>query len=194
MMLRIVPNIVLNQTVNIRALGWLDGKRAETRSNFPANFQYVDLRGFTDGDLARAIAEERDTYDYLARHNFSQLAIDEVDRNSLLSSIVPMIDFGVGAAVIALSALGCVPVTSCRGPTLGMRPHSQPAPMIVFYARPQQVRLLMQAVIEANCQIVNNDAKLEVYADDVRKLHHFAVALGGLLPVPRTRQYPLTEL
>ena len=82
-----------------------------------------------------------------------------------------MVDFGVGAAVVALSALGCVPVTSCRGPTLGAQKHSQPAPMVVFYARRIKVPALMRAVEAADCQIVNNGAKLEIYADDVRKMH-----------------------
>ena len=92
-----------------------------------------------------------------------------------------MLDFGVSAAVAAISALGCVPVTSCRGPTLGRRPHAQPAPMIVFYARKHHLERLIDAVVEANCQIVNNGAKLELYADDLRKLHQFAIVLRGLL-------------
>jgi hypothetical protein len=186
-MIRTIPNITLSCAVDLRKLGWLAGKRAATRSNFPANFQYIDLRGFADSDLERAIAEEREAYDYLMRQNFSQIAIDEVDRKSLLSSTVPMIDFGVGAAVVALSAFGCVPVTSCRGPTLGMRTHSQPAPMIVFYARPPQVSSLLEAVARANCQIINNDAKLEIYADDVRKLHQFAITLRRFLPTSNAR-------
>ena len=186
-MIRTIPNIALSHAVDVRKLGWLAGKRAATRSNFPANFQYIDLRGFTDSDLERAIAEEQQAYDYLMEHHFSQAAIDAIDQKSQLSSVVPMIDFGVGAAVVALSVFGCIPVTSCRGPTLGMRMHSQPAPMIVFYARPSQVPALIEAVVAANCQIINNDAKLEIYADDVRKLHQFAITLRQLLPVSQAR-------
>ena len=52
--------------------------------------------------------------------------------------------------------------------------------MIVFYARKRHVARLIDAVIEADCHIVNNGAKLELYADDVRKLHRFAIALRGL--------------
>ncbi len=131
----------------------------------------------TLSDLDRALAEEVDGYAALAEAQFSQVSINEVDRRHSLSSIVPMIDFGLGATVVALSALGCIPVTSCRGPTLGTQTHSQPAPMVVFYARRTKVAALMRAVEAADCQMVNNGAKLEIYADDVRKMHAFAVAI-----------------
>lgn len=135
----------------------------------------------TLADLDRALAEESDGYATLEKAGFSQASIDEIDRRQATSSIVPMVDFGVGAAVVALSALGCVPVTSCRGPTLGAQKHSQPAPMVVFYARSIRVPALMQVVESADCQIVNNGAKLEIYADDVRKMHKLALAIRVLI-------------
>jgi hypothetical protein len=54
--------------------------------------------------------------------------------------------------------------------------------MIVFYARKAQVPLLIAAVTEADCQIVNNGAKVEIYADNVRKMHRLAVSLRQRLP------------
>ena len=176
-MMRLIPNVVQNRSIDAKQLGWVAGRRAETRSNFPANFQYVDLRGFSVEDVDRAVDEELEAYAYLEVNGFSQQAIDAVDRGWASSLIAPMLDFGVAAAVVALSALGCVPVTSCRGPTLGLRPHSQPAPMIVFYARRAHVAPLIEAVSEADCQAVNNHAKAEIYSDDVRKMHRFALAL-----------------
>jgi len=176
-LLRLVPNIIHARKVDLAKLGWMSGKRATTRTNFPANFQYVDLRGLTLADLDRSLAEETEGYAALEKSSFSQASIDEIDRRQATSSIVPVVDFGVGAAVVALSALGCIPVTSCRGPTLGAQKHSQPAPMVVFYARRIKVPALMRAVEAADCQIVNNGAKLEIYADDVRKMHAFALAI-----------------
>lgn len=176
-MLKTIPGIIPSRTIDVKALGWLAGKRAVTRQNFPANFQYFDLRGFSLTDLDRALAAERDGYRRLEDQGFSETSIDEVDRAQAASSLAPMVDFGVGAAVVALSALGCVPVTSCRGPTLGTRPHAHPAPMIVFYARKIHVAELLEAVVESDCQVVNNVAKIELYADDLRKMHTFARAL-----------------
>ncbi len=180
-MIRTIAKVVPSRVVDTRQLGWLSGARAATRSNFPANFQYVDLRGIDLALVDRMIVEEQDGYAYLEASDFSDAAIDEIDRRQLEGSLLPMLDFGVGAAVAAISALGGVPVTSCRGPTLGRRPHTQPAPMIVFYARKQHVACLIDAVVEADCQIVNNGAKLEVYADDLRKLHRFAIVLRTVL-------------
>jgi hypothetical protein len=180
-MIRTISNIVRNRSVDTRLLGWLTGVRATTRSNYPANFQYVDLRGMSLALVDRILAEEKDGYAFLEASGFSDDEIDEIDRRQLNGSSLPMLDFGVGAAVATISALGCVPVTSCRGPTLGRRPHTQPAPMIVFYARKHHVARLIDAVTEADCHIVNNGAKLELYADDLRKLHRFAVVLRRLL-------------
>lgn len=180
-MIRTIAKVVPSRAVDTRQLGWLSGTRAMTRSNFPANFQYVDLRGANLALVERMLAEERDGYAFLEASSFSEAAIDEIDRRQLEGSALPMLDFGVGAAVAVISALGCVPVTSCRGPTLGRRPHAQPAPMIVFYARKHHVAPLIGAVIEADCHIVNNGAKLELYADDPRKLHRFAVVLRRLM-------------
>ena len=49
--------------------------------------------------------------------------------------------------------------------------------MIVFYARRAHVPTLLEAVEQADCQIVNNGAKVEIYADDVRKMRRFALAM-----------------
>jgi len=180
-MIQTIAKVVPSRAVDTRLLGWLSGARAATRPNFPANFQYVDLRGVALAVVDRTIAEEREGYAYLEASGFSDAAVDEIDRRQLAGSSLPMLDFGVGAAVAAISALGCVPVTSCRGPTLGRQPHAQPAPMVVFYARKHHVERLIGAVIEADCHIVNNGAKLELYADDLRKLHRFAIALRSSL-------------
>jgi hypothetical protein len=176
-MIRAIANVVPSRMIDPHQLGWLADRRATTRSNFPANFEYVDLRGASPERVDRLLQEERDGYAYLEANAFSDAAVDEIDRRQTFASALPMLDFGVAAAVAAVSALGCVPVTSCRGPTLGRRRHSQPAPMIVFYARRRHVAPLIDAVVSADCHVVNNGAKLEVYADDVRKLHQFALAL-----------------
>jgi hypothetical protein len=190
-MIRTILKVVSSRVVDPRQLGWLSDKRATTRSNFPANFEYVDLRGATLERVDLLLAEERDGYAYLEANRFDDAAVDEIDRRHARGSALPMLDFGVGAAIAALSALGCVPVTSCRGPTLGRRPHAQPAPMIVFYARKRHLAPLVEAVVEADCHIVNNGAKVEVYADDVRKLHRFAVALRrSLADVAGSRESP----
>ncbi|HET6609462.1 MAG TPA: hypothetical protein VFG62_22510 [Rhodopila sp.] len=180
-MIRRIAEIIPERRVDPKKLGWLSGKRAETRANFPANFEYVDLRGFTLADLAAELDFEEAAYRDLELKGFSQASIDEIDRKQSTASAAPVVDFGVASAVVALSAFGCIPVTSCRGPTLGRRLHSQPAPMVVFYARASHVPLLLEAVSQSGCQIVNNDAKVEIYADELIKLHRFSMEMLRLM-------------
>jgi hypothetical protein len=177
----VIENVISSRTLDLRQLGWISGKRALTRSNFPANFEYVDLRGLSLTDLERALNEEQRAFALLQAAGFDQKSIDEVDRQRAASPFIPILDLGVVSAVVAISALGCVPVTSCRGPTLGSRCHQQPAPMIVFYARRTHIPALLEAVERADCQIVNNGAKVEIYADDVRKMRHFALAMREII-------------
>jgi hypothetical protein len=186
----VIGNVILCRTLDPSQLGWISGKRAVTRSNFPANFEYVDLRGLSLSDLDRALDEEGRAYDFLQAAGFDQTSIDEVDRQRANSPFVPVLDFGIVAAVVAVSALGCVPVTSCRGPTLGRRPHQQPAPMIVFYARRTHVPTLLKAIEQADCQIVNNGAKVEIYADDVRKMRRFALAMREIIAGAKSQLIP----
>lgn len=177
----VIRNVVSSRRLDLAQLGWISGKRALTRSNFPANFEYVDLRGLSLADLDHALDEEGAAYAMLEAAAFDQMSVDEVDRQRAESSLVPMLDFGVTSAVVAISALGCVPVTSCRGPTLGRSPHQHRAPMMVFYARRVHAPALLAAVEQADCQIVNNGAKVEIYADDVRKMRRFALAMRDFI-------------
>ena len=94
-MIRTIPKVVSNRAVDPRQLGWLSDKRATTRSNFPANFEYVDLRGATLERVDLLLAEERDGYAYLEANRFDDAAVDEIDGAMLRGSALPMLDFGV---------------------------------------------------------------------------------------------------
>lgn len=176
-MVKLIAGVIARREVDPRKLGWIEERRASSRRGLPANQAYVDLRGFQLVDLDAVITEEKAGYRELEAAGFSQAAIDAIDARQAGQSILRIVDFGVAAAVIALSALGCVPITSCRGNSLGSRRHEHPAPMITFYARRLHLPALMEAVVEADIQIVNNEAKLEIYTDDLRKMHRFAEAL-----------------
>lgn len=180
-MLRIIPNVVRRRDIDVRQLGWLDGRRAGTRRNFPANLDYVDLRGLTLAQLDMVLAEEQRGYALLETAGFAPGTIADVDRERSLSPVVPILDFGIASTVVGLSALGCVPVMSCRGRSLGPDAHMYPAPMATFYARRRVVPTLLAAVAEAGINIVNSDGKLEVYSEDLRRMHAFGRALRHLL-------------
>ncbi len=180
-MLNLVPGVIRRRAVDPTELGWLAGRRAETRPNFPANRDYVDLRGKTLADLDAQLDLERRGYELLEAQDYSSQAIARADRLQGRSPTVPMLDFGIASAVVAVSALGCVPVMSCRGRSLGEHPHQFPAPMTTFYARKSHVPALLAATEAAGVWLVNSGAKLEVYSEDVRKMYAFAAALRDAL-------------
>ena len=76
----LIRNVVPSRRLDLAQLGWISGKRALTRSNFPANFEYVDLRGFSLADLDQALDEEGAAYAVLEAAAFDQMSVDEVDR------------------------------------------------------------------------------------------------------------------
>jgi hypothetical protein len=174
---RIIDRVVVRRAIDPRRLGWIEARRAASRRGLPANRQYVDLRGFRLCDLDAVLEEERAGFRALEAAGFSQSAVDALDERQRSASILRIVDFGMGSAVVALSALGCVPVSSCRGNSLGARRHAHPAPMVTFYARRLHLAALSAAVAEADIYIVNNGAALEAYAEDLRKMPRFALAL-----------------
>jgi hypothetical protein len=176
-MLNIAPAVIAQRKIDPKRLGWIDDRRAAARNGLPANQLYVDLRGFKRIDLDAVLEEERTGYQSLEAVGYDERAIEEIDRKQATQSVIRIVDFGVAAAVVALSALGCVPITSCRGNSLGNKRHEHPAPMVTFYARRLHLPAIMEAVEAADLYITNNEAKLEVYADDLRKMHRFAEAL-----------------
>ena len=180
-MLTIVPGVVARRQVDPRQLGWLNGRRAETRSSFPANRDYVDLRGRTLAQLEAQLALEDAGWARLAADAYSPRALAEAEQMQRLSPGAPMLDFGIASTVVAVSALGCVPVMSCRGRSLGAHAHRYLAPMATFYARGTHVPVLLRAAEAADVSLVNTGAKLEVYSEDLRKMHAFATALRDVI-------------
>jgi len=176
-MVKIIDRVVVCRDIDPRRLGWIEERRAATRQGLPANRNYVDLRGFRRVDLDAVLAEERAGYAALEAAGFSEAAVDALDARQREASILRIVDFGMASTVVALSALGCVPVSSCRGNSLGARRHEHPAPMATFYARRLHLEALQAAVAQADIYIVNNEAKLEAYAEDLSKMHRFAIAL-----------------
>ena len=62
---------------------------------------------------------------------------------------VAQLDVGVASTVAALSATGCIPFTSCSAGAFGGW-HYEKHPLVVFYARPEAVLLLMKCAQNAD--------------------------------------------
>jgi hypothetical protein len=82
-------------------------------------------------------------------------------------------DVGVNAAVVAISAAGGTPISSCNGGWFG-EDHSSSVPHVLFSIEPQAVDLIREAAEAADCGLVNNGRHAELYVDKLPKLLAFA--------------------
>lgn len=102
------------------------------------------------------------------------LILDELYENpdDLMS-----LDIGVASTVGAISAMGCIPISSCNGGTFGDS-HDEDCPLVGFYARTSDIDTLMKIARRTNVGIENGHSGfLVVFADDLRNLRSFADSL-----------------
>ena len=129
---------------------------------------YIDVRGATWEDVCTMIEEERKA---LAQPG------DRVNPGIEITNLngeETYLDLGVGAAVFALSAANCAPISSCSGGP----GHHERYPLVAFYCRKGRLRNLLKAAELANCGLGNGvEGALVVYAEDVGGLLTFAETL-----------------
>ena len=145
---------------------------------------YIDVRGATWEDVCTMLEEERKT---LAQPGGGVSPGIEIAN---LNGEETYLDLGVGAAVFALSAANCAPISSCSGGP----GHHERYPLVAFYCRKGRVRNLLKAAELADCGLVNGaEGALVVYAEHVEGLLSFAEKLvetkdsWKLLSKPRSR-------
>jgi hypothetical protein len=165
-----VPNIC---KVDLKLLGKISEARASSTDGLEVNHHYGDLRGCTLEELSEVLEFETSGFDALEREGFSDEAVEELDEEWIESFLLPGIDFGVASAVAALSALGCVPITSCRGKSLSDG-HSHDAPTVCFYCEEAIVPLVVRFAEASGVSVENNSDMLELYSADVRLMPAFA--------------------
>ena len=87
------------------------------------------------------------------------------------------LDFGVIAAVYAISAAGGIPVSSCNGGCFASR-HSEPFPVIAFHWPSERLPLMRQCAKVAGVSMwVHRHGELVIGADYIRRFLLFADAL-----------------
>lgn len=82
--------------------------------------------------------------------------------------------------MVALSAIGCIPYTSCNGGVFGGE-HTADLLIVGSYLRPPHVETVREAARRAGVGLTN-DRNGGIYAvtDDPRAMIGFATTLGGL--------------
>jgi len=166
-------DVEITREIDPETLGWPERGKAQDDSGLGGNRCYADLRGLTWDEADRVarlecelVARIESASDPVAEYAAIEDELYETDAD------VYGLDLGVASAVIALSAVGCVPCASCNAGAFGGS-HHEGYPLVVFFARPAASELLLEAAAEAEIGIAGGDS-LVAYADDIRKMMRFA--------------------
>jgi hypothetical protein len=163
-------------------LEWPDEDRFETDSGLGGNRQYADMRDYTWEDYDETAAFE---VSLVAR--LEALESDD-DRCELLEALengddidadfhtLMGLDPGVASAVIALSAAGCAPFTSCNGGAFGDS-HYESHPLIGFFCRQALASLVFESAEAADVGLVGRAGGLVVYSRAIGAMMSFGAAL-----------------
>ncbi len=172
-------------------LSWPEPGETMDDRNPGGNREYTDLRYLSWAVARRVLEMEEECISRIETmegpSETGSFTIEEAMENiweweDLLDEVGPVaaLDVGVASTTAALSAAGCIPFTSCSAGAYGGR-HREKHPLVVFYARPEAVPLLMECAEKAGVGLEIEDElhhPLIVYADDIRKMRDFANALS----------------
>lgn len=172
-----IAAIAIERDVDRKALAMPSKERASCDDGLIENHDYVDIRGIDLDDALAAIKEEADLLKRIADTPADRQEDDLNElEDELIEEMSPLGAFEIGVAglVYGLSALGCVPISSCNGGAFG-GPHALPHPWIIFYAPLSVVDQLLQAAEATDTGLINNySGMLEAFADDIRKFNRMA--------------------
>ncbi len=155
-------------------LAWFEGEDAADDSGLGCNRDYRDLRGKTWADVRRVLqCERRLMFDAEEGKRVSGVDGEGPELDGL--------DLGVASAVNAVSALGCIPFTSCNGGWFGGI-HASAQLIVGFYLRPAHLPHVQQAAAQAEIGLRQaQHGGMCLIADDPEALMAFAVALSELM-------------
>lgn len=173
----IAEDVVIRREVSLTGLSLLDPEIAASEDGIMLNHSYFDTRGYSVADALEMLAEEEDLLAELASEGWRSDAAGEIVQSFMESgSDLMAFDPGVGAAVIALSAAGATPISSCNGGLAGADyDHAENLPTILFAGGSDfKAQLVEQAIINADLGLVHNDGFAEIFSDKLLKFHDFA--------------------
>ena len=164
--------VLIQRKVDTSVLLWPSEAELE-RYGSAGNRLYEDMRGFS-WEATATLLDLEETL--LSEHGWDPNAAKQHLREEDIDGTLLGLDFGVASTVFALSAAGCLPTDSCVG-GLG---HTQPCPVVRFFAPAATVPSLLAVASEADCGMINEyDGRLLVYSATVQDLMRFARTLAS---------------
>jgi len=162
-------------------VGWPDWVEMGDDSGLGANRQYEDLRNMSWVLVQEAFdAEQAAIKEFILtwRDGDDEAEFDDDDEEDdwEQGELDPLwgLDMGVASAVLALSAAGCVPFTSCNGGAFGGG-HYEKYPLVGFYLPLQLATILPRIVAEAGVGLYQHGGGVfQVYANEIPAMMRFA--------------------
>jgi hypothetical protein len=158
----------------IERLYWPSREEAKDEGDLGGNRAYMDLRRASWGAAKAAFARENELIARLEASPDPGKEYFEIEDITYEDENLHSLDLGMASTVLALSAAGCVPFSSCNAGAFGGR-HVERYPVAAFYARPATAKAILNCAEEAQIGLrTSDDGHIVVYADDIRCLRRFA--------------------
>ena len=128
-------------------IGLPDEETMSCSDGLVENHHYMDMRRMNEDDLAAVRRDEQAVLAWSEETGLPPISDEAYDHfvllpeGNLLFDWI-MVDAGVASTVVALSVIGCCPVTSCSGGD----DHYESHPLVVFWAESEQLELVKSAV------------------------------------------------
>lgn len=153
-----------------------EASNADVDGCLAGNQHYNDLRGMTFADLEATLVREDGLVDAFEAVG-NPAALEErfvQERGTAFEPVDDLwgLDVGVAGAVIALSALGATPVSSCNGAVYGT-PHQSHYPYVAFFLADADLSVLLGLAEAEGLGLVGNDGLAHLYGS-VPALRRFA--------------------
>ena len=132
------------------------------------------MRGLSVADAWEGIHEEAALLDRISSLAPDDDVTDVIEELYEDCSELAGFDIGVAGAVMALSAVGAVPISSCNGGLLNEASHPSDIPHILFSAKSDQIAIISEAAGSADVGLINNGEHLELFARSIPDLNLFA--------------------
>lgn len=180
-----IHNISIDRDVDISRLRWpdntsinedIDDEEDDNVTMGWVNRDFMRVGHVSWDEVRNLIVYEKELLNHINEED-SQLDYDaavEDDEYEHLVIELGGFDVGIASCVLALSAAGCITMTSCNG-SYG---HDESYPLVVFRCRGSWIPILLTIAEKTGCGLENSYAgTVVVYANDVRSMLSFAEAL-----------------
>jgi hypothetical protein len=171
-------DVVTERNVGAGGLRWPEGDEADDDRGLGCNREYCDLRDLEWIDAEEVFASESELISRIETAEDPERAYEDIDEESYEEPERLMgLDIGVASLVVALSAAGCVPFSSCNAGAFGGS-HREWHPVVVFCARKAAIGPLLECAERAGAGLIRDESgHLIAYANDIRKMRLFTRAV-----------------